>query len=157
MAGQVTVRIKITKPKVEVTKREIYNATRKALSETKKEIHRSIKFVAGRRLYTYRQLRAEGYPFSRWTPITRNPGILSVQSGMFFRSFMVSEPKVVGDITSFSITNIDPKAALWLRPGTEKMKARPYMREISKNMDKIMVAKLLQNLYPKWGFKLRGV
>lgn len=113
--------------------------------------------VAGVQRYTLRELAKQGHPFSRIRGGAGfNRGLVSRQSGEFFESFRVRPPTTRNGITGISLINNSPKAE-WLRQGTIRAIDRPYMREISKGLDKKFTEILLASLYPRYGIKLRGV
>lgn len=157
MAGRVNVRIKIDHTPVSDIEAELNRVLATALLLVGEHLLDRVAQVAGIQRYTLRDLARMGHPFSRVNGGGGfNPGLVSRQSGAFFEGFKTRPPTTRNGITSIALINDDPKAE-WLRQGTSSMIDRPYMREISKGLDKKFLEVLLSALNPEYRVKLRGV
>lgn len=157
MAGRVTVKIKIDHEPISQIEAELNRVLATALIVVGEHLLDRVAEVAGIQRYTLRELAILGHPFSRVHGGGGfNPGLVSRQSGEFFEGFKTRPPTTRGGITSIALINDDPKAE-WLRQGTDSMIDRPYMREISKGLDKKFMEVLLSALNPEYRVKLRGV
>lgn len=157
MAGRVTVRIKIEHTPISDIEAELNRVLASALIIVGEHLLDRIAEVAGVRRYSLRELAKMGHPFSRVHGGGGfNPALVSRQSGDFFEGFKTRPPTTKNGVTSIALINDDPKAE-WLRKGTGTMVARPYMREISKGLDKKFLEVLLSALNPEYRVKLRGV
>jgi hypothetical protein len=157
MAGRVRVNIKVTHTPIARYEADIAALTQQALVLVGEQLLSRIAEVAGVQRYTLRDLAKQGHPFSRWRGGGGyNRGLISKQSGEFFESFVTPPPTYRNGITRLDLINRSPKAE-WLRMGTRVAVDRPYMREISKGLEKKFIENLLNALNPKYNVKLRGL
>lgn len=75
-----------------------------------------------------KDLRRMGHPYARRHGTPRlNPAMINRQTGAFYNAW---EPDPQADEWTAAIHNTDPKAELYLQPGTSRMFARPVDAEI---------------------------